>query len=45
MDLHFSPLSLFVLGTFLGALFGRIFVFGLLAVAFLVQILTKNGVL
>jgi len=39
MEIFLSSYSLFVLGAFLGALLGRTFTFGILAVCFLIMLI------
>jgi hypothetical protein len=39
MELFLNPSSIFVLGAFLGALFGRLPTFGMLAVCFLFMLI------
>jgi uncharacterized membrane protein len=41
MELFFSPLSIFALGAFLGALFGRLFTFGIMGLSLLIILILK----
>jgi uncharacterized membrane protein YccC len=42
MEIYLSSLSLFAMGTFIGALFGRLITFGVLAVSLICMLVIKS---
>jgi hypothetical protein len=42
MEIYLSTVSIFALGTFIGALFGRLITFGFLAVSLIIMLVFKS---